>query len=71
MMMSLPGKGGLPSSRNSVISASTKELRLPDGRKSTMAMTKDEDKIKPGLSKPASSTKRPGSKIDKWKKVIY
>ena len=50
-MMNSIGKGsGLASTRNSIINtSSSKDLRFQDGRKSTMALTKDEDKIKPGL----------------------
>lgn len=51
-MMNSIGKGsGLASTRNSIVapSSSSKDLRFADGRKSTMAFTKEEDKIKPGL----------------------
>lgn len=49
MMNSMTKGGGLASSRNSIINtSSSKDLRFADGRKTTMAMTREDDKIKPG-----------------------
>ena len=66
-MMNSIGKGsGLASTRNSILapSSSSKDLRFADGRKSTMALTKDEDKIKPGVTRTTmSGHKRPASNM--------
>jgi len=62
MMMSSGGKG-LASSRNSLMNSSTKDLRFADGRRSTMMVSKDEDKIKPASTKTTAGLKRPASNI--------